>query len=85
MPEKFTLEEYDKKVKNLSKYPEIIGEKIENFKFKDALKEIMNLARLGNKYLSDTEPWKLKKINEKRTKTIMNVSLQIAVLTINSF
>ena len=79
VPEKFTLEEYDKKVaKNLSKYPEIIGEKIENFKFKDALKEIMNLARLGNKYLADTEPWKLKKINEKRTKTIMNVSLQIA-------
>ena len=79
VPEKYSLEEYDKKVlEKLSKYPELIGEKIENFKFKDALKEIMNLARLGNKYLADTEPWKLKKTNEKRTKTIMNISLQIA-------
>ena len=79
VPEKYSLEEYDKKVlEKLSKYPELIGEKIENFKFKDALKEIINLARLGNKYLADTEPWKLKKINEKRTKTIMNISLQIA-------
>ena len=53
--EKFTLEEYDKCLKTYQNYPEIIGEKIENFKFKDALKEIMNLARLGNKYLADTE------------------------------
>ena len=38
----------------------------------------MNLARLGNKYLADTEPWKLKKTNEKRTKTILNIAIQIA-------
>jgi methionyl-tRNA synthetase len=38
----------------------------------------MNLARLGNKYLADTEPWKLKKTDEKRTETIMNISMQIS-------
>jgi methionyl-tRNA synthetase len=38
----------------------------------------MNLARLGNKYLADTEPWKLKKTDEKRTQTILNIALQIA-------
>ena len=38
----------------------------------------MNLARLGNKYLADTEPWKLKKTDEQRTETIMNISMQIA-------
>ena len=38
----------------------------------------MNLARLGNKYLADTEPWKLKKTDEKRTETIMNISIQIS-------
>ena len=38
----------------------------------------MNLARLGNKYLADTEPWKLKKTNERKTENIMNVSIQIA-------
>ena len=42
------------------------------------LGELMNLARLGNKYLADTEPWKLKKTDEKRTETIMNISMQIS-------
>ena len=66
-------------IDSLSKYPDLIGEKIEKYKFKEALQELMNLARLGNKYLADTEPWKLKKIDEKRTETIMNIALQIAV------
>ena len=80
VPEKSNLEKYDKEVIDiLSKYPDLIGEKIEKYKFKEALQELMNLARLGNKYLADTEPWKLKKIDGKRTETIMNIALQIAV------
>jgi methionyl-tRNA synthetase len=50
---------------------------LDQFKFREALKEMMNLARLGNKYLADTEPWKLIKTDAERVKTIMNVSLQI--------
>ena len=80
VPEKSDLETYDKEVlDSLSKFPGLIGKKIEKYKFKEALQELMNLARLGNKYLADTEPWKLKKLNEKRTETIINITLQIAV------
>ena len=51
---------------------------LEDFKFRDAQKEAMNLARIGNKYLADTEPWKLAKTDMDRTATILNLSLQIA-------
>lgn len=51
---------------------------LENFRFREGLKEAMNLARLGNKYLADTEPWKLIKTDEARVKTILNVTLQLA-------
>ena len=51
---------------------------IETFHFREALKEAMNLARIGNKYLADTEPWKLAKTDMARVDTIMNVALQIA-------
>ena len=54
-----------------------IEESLENFKFREALREAMNLARLGNKYLADTEPWKLSKIDMERVATILNTSLQI--------
>jgi len=50
---------------------------LDNFRFREAIKEMMSLARLGNKYLADTEPWKLIKTEEERVKTIMYVSLQI--------
>ncbi len=50
---------------------------IENYRFREALKEAMSLARLGNKYLAETEPWKLQKTDEERVKTIMNIALQI--------
>ncbi|OFX86060.1 MAG: methionine--tRNA ligase [Bacteroidetes bacterium GWF2_33_16] len=50
---------------------------IENFRFREAIKTAMDLARLGNKYLADTEPWKVIKTDEERVKTILNVSLQI--------
>ena len=56
---------------------------IESFRFREALKEAMNLARLGNKYLADVEPWKVVKTDPERVKTIMNIALQItANLTI---
>lgn len=55
-----------------------VEESIENFRFREALKEAMNMARLGNKYLADTEPWKVIKTDPERVKTIMNISLQIA-------
>ena len=51
---------------------------LEDFKFREAQKEAMNLARIGNKYLADTEPWKLAKTDMDRTATILNLSLQIA-------
>tara|TARA_Y100001954_G_C15787993_1_gene593540 strand:+ start:47 stop:1741 length:1695 start_codon:yes stop_codon:yes gene_type:complete len=78
VPKVNTLDIYDKEVlSQLKKYPEKIGSSIELFKFKDALSTLMNLARLGNKYLADTEPWKLKAKNEERVETIMNISIQI--------
>jgi methionyl-tRNA synthetase len=56
---------------------------LEAFRFREALKEAMNLARLGNKYLADAEPWKVVKNDPERVKTIMNIALQItANLTI---
>jgi len=58
-------------------YPSKIGALIEEFKFREALTELMNLARLGNKYLTDSEPWKIIKTNPDRTKTVMHYSLQL--------
>ena len=65
-------------LEQLSKYPEIISTSIERYRFREAGQELMNLARLGNKYLADEEPWKVIKTDEERVKTIMNVALQIA-------
>lgn len=56
---------------------ETLSNNIEQFHFREALKDAMNLARIGNKYLADTEPWKLAKTDMKSVETIMNVSLQI--------
>ena len=50
---------------------------LENFRFRDAQKEAMNLARIGNKYLADSEPWKLIKTDAERVKTILNLSVQL--------
>jgi methionyl-tRNA synthetase len=50
---------------------------LDNFKFREALKEAMNIARIGNKYLADSEPWKLIKTDAERVKTILNLSIQI--------
>ena len=54
-----------------------LEENIENYRFREALKDAMNLARIGNKYLADSEPWKLVKTDPERVKTILNVALQI--------
>lgn len=59
-------------------YPAVIESSLERYRFREAGQELMNLARLGNKYLADEEPWKLVKTDEARTKTIMYVALQIA-------
>lgn len=58
--------------------PDVIASSIERYRFREAGQELMNLARLGNKYLADAEPWKIIKEDEVRTKTIMYVALQIA-------
>lgn len=64
-------------LEQLAAFPDKISAALEQFKFREALAEMMNLARLGNKYLAETEPWKLIKTDETRVKTIMNIALQI--------
>jgi methionyl-tRNA synthetase len=59
-------------------YPAVIESSIERYRFREASQELMSLARMGNKYLADEEPWKLIKTDDVRTKTIMFVALQIA-------
>ena len=58
--------------------PLTIGKSIERYRFREASQELMNLARLGNKYLADEEPWKVIKLDEERVQTIMYVALQIS-------
>ncbi|WP_109301711.1 methionine--tRNA ligase [Aquimarina sp. AU474] len=65
-------------LKELKAYPTVISSSIERYRFREASQELMNVARLGNKYLADEEPWKLIKTDEERTKTVMYVALQIA-------
>ncbi|UGS23553.1 methionine--tRNA ligase [Flavobacterium channae] len=62
----------------LKLYPSVISSSIERYRFREALGEMMNVARLGNKYLADEEPWKMIKENPERVKTQMYVALQIA-------
>ena len=64
-------------LKTIKETPENIAQAISSFRFRDAQGEAMKLARAGNKYLADTEPWKLIKTDPERVKTIMNISLQI--------
>ena len=64
-------------LEELKEYPAKIASSIEQYRFREALSEFMNLARLGNKYLADAEPWKLISTDEERVKTILNVGLQI--------
>ena len=61
-----------------AEFPAKIGELIEHYRFRDALAEVLNLARLGNKYLAETQPWHLIKTDAVRTGTVLHVALQIA-------
>ncbi len=82
VPEAGELSDYDKEI--LAELPRIktaLEENLENYRFREALKEAMNIARLGNKYLADTEPWKVVKTDPERVKTILNVALQIVANT----
>jgi methionyl-tRNA synthetase len=72
------LNDYDKSVlEGIREAPVRIGTSLDNFRFREALNEMMNLARLGNKYLTDAEPWKIFSVNESRVRTILNIALQI--------
>ena len=78
VPARNALTDMDKAlVDEMAGFPERIGRSIESYRFREALAEMMNLARAGNKYLTDTEPWKLVKTDPDRTATVMNLSLQI--------
>ncbi len=78
VPERYTLTKGDKEtLKALKEFPGKISKSIELYRFREALSEMMNLARLGNKYLTDNEPWKIFKTDKDRVATILNISLQI--------
>ena len=78
IPELGTPTELEQEVLNkIKEFPTSIGNSIEKFRFREALAEYMNLARLGNKYLTDAESWKKQKENPEAVKTILHVSLQI--------
>ena len=79
VPEASEYLEIDQTIlKELKTYPAVIESSIERYRFREAQMELMNVARLGNKYLADEEPWKTIKTDEARTKTVMYVALQIA-------
>ncbi|MCD8309886.1 MAG: methionine--tRNA ligase, partial [Prevotellaceae bacterium] len=78
VPQAGELTDYDRGI--LQEFAGVKGEVeklLDSFKFRDAQKEAMNLARIGNKYLADTEPWKLAKTDMARVATILNISLQL--------
>jgi methionyl-tRNA synthetase len=78
VPKLGQLTDFDKQtLATLSGLPSKISEAIENFKFREGLSLLMEVARLGNKYLAETEPWKAIKTDEARAATILNISLQI--------
>ena len=78
VPQRCTLNELDiQTIEQIKQYPEKIGRSIEQYRFREALNELMNLARLGNKYLTENEPWKTIKTDAERTATVLNISLQI--------
>ncbi|MBE8727497.1 methionine--tRNA ligase [Flavobacterium hungaricum] len=78
IPQPNDFNEVDERIlSELKAYPAVIASSIERYRFREALNELMNLSRLGNKYLADEEPWKLIKTDPERVKTQMYVALQI--------
>ena len=79
VPERGTMNDFDRQsLEEIGNLKGAVEENLENFRFREALKAGMDVARLGNKYLADTEPWKLIKTDPDRVKTILHISLQIA-------
>jgi methionyl-tRNA synthetase len=79
VPKQGELTDFDRQtLATLAEMPTKIGDAIANFKLREALALMMDVARLGNKYLADTEPWKVIKTDAERTGTILNIGLQIA-------
>ncbi len=79
VPERGETGDYDREVLGcIPKIKKTLQDSLDKFRFREALKEAMSLARLGNKYLADTEPWKIWKTDPERVKTILNISLQIS-------
>lgn len=82
VPEAGQLSVYDREtLAELPRIRESLENNIEHYRFREALKDAMNFARLGNKYLADTEPWKVIKTDPERVATILNVALQITANT----
>ncbi len=79
IPERGALTAFDNKlIQRIADFPDVLSLNFENFKFREALNTFMDISRLGNKYLADTEPWKLIKEDRERVGTILNLSLQVA-------
>ncbi|UZO81931.1 methionine--tRNA ligase [Aquimarina sp. ERC-38] len=79
VPEPAELSEVDQKtLAELRAYPAVISSSIEKYRFREASQELLNVSRLGNKYLADEEPWKLIKTDPERIQTVMYIALQIA-------
>ena len=82
VPERGELTEYDEAtIEEMQKIKASLERNIEHYHFREALKDAMNFARIGNKYLADTEPWKVIKTDPERVKTILNIALQITANT----
>ena len=82
VPERGTLTDYDEAtIEEIEKIKASLERNIELYHFREALKDAMNFARIGNKYLADTEPWKVVKSDPERVKTILNIALQITANT----
>ncbi len=78
VPQANELTDYDKEtLKEFADVKAVVESYLDTFRFRDAQKEAMNLARIGNKYLADTEPWKVAKTDMARVETILNIALQI--------
>ena len=78
VPAMINLNEKDEAaIEEMNQYPDKIANLLDNYKFREALSELMNLARLGNRYLTENEPWKQFKTDPERVKTVLAVSLQI--------
>ena len=78
IPERHELFDIDTQlIESIKNAPESIGKSLDAFKFREALSSFIEVARLGNKYLAETEPWKMIKTSQERVETIMNLAVQV--------